>query len=329
MRTIIFLLILQLGALAEDTVLAQALVKAAAAQLAAGRPQMAEDALYRALVYDEQCGAAWLALAKLREKIGDKLEAAALYQRAARALTDRSAVTYAESRACALNPCYEKIQAAFKEYAYNLEANFKAHPDAITLDACSERMNALRLTTTLRPESAPKLYPDGVVNLMPLLRVDSALPDGWMKSGTGISSPAWGICKLEIPYVPPETYEFSVEFKRLDDMGVVGITVPIKGVWQQLWHEYNHANLYGKPDIKAPLAFKAGDTRMLSLKVSGTHVEASMNGRVIHSIDKPVQAPEWVPKNKLTLGINVKNCRAEILSVTIKETSGRGYVLEK
>jgi hypothetical protein len=176
----------------------------------------------------------------------------------------------------------------------------------------------------------PRLNHDHAVDLLALTRSRlGVVPSEWERSKTGITSPGTGICKIQIPYSPPETYEFVAELRRLDDSGTIGILVPAKGgVWQLWYHEVNRMNMLGKPNIVPQIILKSEEKFTLSMKVNGQHIDALMNGNVLMSTDKAVQAPEWTLHNGATLGFGTKNCRVEFLSLKIIETSGQGTILK-
>ncbi len=168
------------------------------------------------------------------------------------------------------------------------------------------------------------------MNLLALLRnTPGAIPEGWERTDTGIISPASGKLKIQIPYAPPESYEFIVEFRRLDTGGAVGLLAPDKiGVWQLWYHSIDKMDLIGKPEIKPPKALKIGEMYTMSIIVNGRHMDALFDGKILSSTDSSSQANEWILTDKLALGFGTQNCRSEFTSIRVVEKIGVGFVLK-
>ncbi len=326
----LFAVCLCLSVFASEADLASSLAETGVALLAKGKPVQAQDAFYKALAHDARCGKALFELAKIYDKQGAKEEASSLYQRALVCSTDTAVRSQASARYAALNPIGSKVTAAFKDYVKGLDAVVMAHPEIMTVDRCYERVRELGLATVLPKDDLPKLSPDGSVNLLALLRnTPGAIPEGWERTDTGIISPASGKLKIQIPYAPPESYEFIVEFRRFDVGGVVGLLTPDKrGVWQLWYHSLDKMDLIGKPEIKPPKMMKVGDKCAMSLAVNGRHMDASFDGKMLSSTDSPSQAQEWILTDNLALGFGIQNCRVEFTSIRVVEKNGTGFVLK-
>lgn len=327
MKTVVlvFSLISFLAACSDsDADLAAALAETGAIHAVKGHPEQAKDALYRALAYDMTCGVALFELAKIADKEGDLKTAGELYRRSLGCLPSGSAKSQAESRYMTLNPIAGKMALLFKDYARSLEVLSKTHTDEATLSGCNERIRILKENSFISKEYIQKPRPDGTIDLMPIIRSSAGIPPAWERTDLTITSPASGKFKIQIPYTPSDDYRFSVEFKRLGDSGVVGILVPTKsGVSQLLYQSPDCVNMPGKPEVPTHGSVKSGLTYTLSLRVTGSKIEALIDGTSVYSTDKPVAAGEWSLKNKSALGFGTQNCRAEFLSVKITEMSGR------
>ncbi len=330
MEKIIFLFalaVLNVFASASDSDVASALSEAGIAHAAKGNTVQATDALYRAIALDPKCWKALFALAKICEKDGSKIEAAILYQKAFICSTDSSVRSQSEARYRALNPLAAKLADLFKDYARSVESISRSRSIDSLTEKCSERISDLKLDDFLSKDQMPRLSSGNTVNLLHLIRsTPGLLPSGWDRRETCIISPSSGVCKIQIPYKPTDSYQFSVSFKRIDADGTVGILVPTKSGVTQLWyHEKNRMNMPGKQVILPP-ATKIGDTCSLSLKVTGTHMEAYFNGKMLCVSDTPAPAPEWLLEDPSCLGFGTKNCRAEITSITVSSIIGNGAI---
>jgi tetratricopeptide (TPR) repeat protein len=143
---------------------ADGLTAAGVAYVAKGNASQAKDLFYKALVHDENCPDALFELAKLIEKDGDNTLASDLYQRAIVQYTQDNKPANAgkraeaEKRLRALNPAQPKLNAAYEEYAQDLDKVVKKLPDTLTEASALERINDLKLSTLVAADKMPKFY---------------------------------------------------------------------------------------------------------------------------------------------------------------------------
>lgn len=337
MKTILLYVAILSFAHSADTSLAQALTRAAEAQLLSGKSALAEDTLYRALVYDEKCGSAWLALAKLRGTAGDKTISTQIYRRAAESLSG-AAKSDALLKLDTLSPEFKKLRTALTQYCRDVESIAVKNADIAVQQEVYKKIEKLRDTGLLSDDVLPNPQRhQSSVNLMALCDPSRDAIDGtwtWQKNSelTSLISPGSAsgaaVTKIQFPYQPPLKYELVVEYRRLDEGGTVGLLVPVAGVWSLWYQESTRLSLVGKSEFKPPRLVKAGDTCVLALRVSGTHIDAFMDGKKIGSSDTPEQAVEWTMKDHKALGIGTRNCRVEFLSAKLTELDGHGKILK-
>src|ERR1043165_1151922 len=147
---------------AADRNLADGLATAGTTLAAKGNSSQAREMFYKALAYDEDCPDALFELAKIFEKEGNTPTACDFYQRAALvyAQDNKPATTAkrveAERRVKALSPSAPRLTAVFEEYAQDLDRLVKKAPDTLTIDAASDRVTELKLSSVLAPEKMPK-----------------------------------------------------------------------------------------------------------------------------------------------------------------------------
>ncbi len=153
--TLLLTLTTSFSCVCDDKELANGLAEAGAVCAKKGNAEQAIEILYRALVYDKNCGLALYELAKYYEKQGDTITAAQLFQRAACHLVDTEKRMLSETKAKLLNPSYAKLNAAMDEYARSLESISIRSASRSVTEAAVDRTNAILLSEVLPKNKMP------------------------------------------------------------------------------------------------------------------------------------------------------------------------------
>lgn len=162
---------------ADDAALSDGLLKAGVALANRGRAEQAEQMLWRALAYNERCTTAYVELARLTERGGDKDGAVALYRKALMLDPSPAERRDVETKIRILSPLFSKLDQALLEYAKSIAKIRDAHPmDGLVLGEIESRSRSL-----LIKDRVPK-----PPTIAPILVEKRDLTGKWMGS-----NPAW------------------------------------------------------------------------------------------------------------------------------------------
>lgn len=190
------------------------------------------------------------------------------------------------------------------------------------------------------PSSAPTVADDGprTVNLLALAQPDRDRVSGvWMagESGLGVLGRGRGMAGLVLPYVPPEEYDFRLEFTGPSGAGSVLQVCTAGGQafgWIVKQRRAGFSMLRGRPFGKAsvPLpgaAIPSGRTVSL-VQVRRDIVRAYLNGVLILEA-APSDLRMARPGRQWNLGLGAEGTPATFHAIEVVELNGRGTTLRE
>lgn len=188
-------------------------------------------------------------------------------------------------------------------------------------------------------DSANSDAPHGVINLMP--RVDvakDAIKGGWELRNSRLISRPFKSVNLELPYRPPEEYDFHVTFKRLSGEKSVEVILCKNGrsfVWSMGGFDNTRRGFYfvspiGAPDHSASLSrgIEFGRRYDVVVQVRNNVVRSYVDGTL--AVEWPTEYEEfrlsnnWKLRNEALIGVGNDDGLVEFERIEVREITGKG-----
>lgn len=201
------------------------------------------------------------------------------------------------------------------------------------------------LATVQYPDPQSQLAPDGAwagaVNLLGLIDTKKDVIGGkWSKSGNALNVESEKSTRIQLPYEPPEEYDFKIVFKRVSGEEDVNQMFCARGkalMWsmasgKNTWMGFEcvqgKATAGGPASVKVAKALENNRTYTSIVQVRKRVVRAYLDGKIVKEYRTDYSdfsmRNEWKLKNERVLGLGAYNSKVVFEKIELRAVSGAG-----
>jgi RNA polymerase sigma factor (sigma-70 family) len=201
---------------------------------------------------------------------------------------------------------------------------------------------ATKAPTAIQPvvPGAPEPVVAPQVNLLARVDVADTVNGNWTIEDGELLSDRTSYSRFEIPYVPPQEYDFRVAFTMLEPRDEISMVCVYRAV-QFAWKFGSHGNSVMAIDqngsevagtrVSLAQKFEAGQRYELMVKVRNGGTAAYVNNQLLCTYQTDYRNLGlnmfWKLPNKNTLGVGTWGTRVRFHTIDIVEVAGRGHFL--
>jgi len=195
------------------------------------------------------------------------------------------------------------------------------------------------------PDPQTQLAPDGAwsgaVNLMELIDTKKDVVGGkWSKSGSVLNVEPDKTTRIQLPYEPPDEYDFKIVFKRVGGEEDVNQMVTARGkalMWSMAasknsWMGFEcvqgKVTAGGAASVKVGKALENNRSYTSIVQVRKRVVRAFLDGKLVKEYRTDYSdfsmRNEWKLKNERVLGLGVHNSKVVFEKIELRAVSGAG-----
>ncbi len=195
------------------------------------------------------------------------------------------------------------------------------------------------------PDPQSQLAPDGAwagaVNLLDLIDTKKDVVGGkWSKSGTVLNVEPEKTVRIQLPYEPPEEYDFKIVFKRLsgeEDVNQIFSThgkalmwcmAASKNSWMGFECVQGKVTAGGPASVKVAKALENNRKYTSIVQVRKRVVRAFLDGKLVKEYRTDYSdfsmRNEWKLKNERVLGLGAHNSKVVFEKIELRAVSGVG-----
>lgn len=232
-----------------------------------------------------------------------------------------------------------EVGRASKQYESELKTALSESMRASQLDEANRitaEIKKLQASTTSQPDSTM-----GYINLVPLIDPSKDTAVGtWKMEGGAITSSGKGEERIEIPYQPPDEYDFRISFTKMSGNNCVVQILSKAGapfIWVMgtaggdtfTFHYLKSGDAFrNKTTVRKPSGIKNNLRYTSVVKVRKDGVHAFVDDRLIGKWETDYSditiAPFWSIRDHNILGLGSGDSKTVFHSVEVKEISGKG-----